>query len=180
MASHNKEVSELLKVGRIVASHGLKGQVKVELHTDFSQRLAKGQRLRLKDDWVTVEASQFQNDRLLMKLSGVNSIEEAKALQWEYLYSASDEKPELEEDEFFVEDLIGLKVVTVDGAELGTVDQVAAYPAQDILVIGDLMIPFAEQFVKGVDFDTETITVELIPGMLGEEEEEDAHELPGS
>lgn len=166
-------MSEPLKVGRIVASHGLKGQVKVQLLTDFAQRLAKGSRLRLKDDWVTVEASQFQNDRLLMKLSGVTNIDEAKALQWEYLYSASDEKPELEDDEFFVEDLVGLKVVTHDGVELGTVKEVLAYPAQDILVIGELMIPFAEQFVKDVDFDSETITVELIPGMLGEEEEEE-------
>lgn len=167
-------MSELLKVGRIVASHGLKGQVKVELHTDFSQRLAKGQRLRLKDDWVTVEASQFQKDRLLMKLSGVNSIEEAKALQWEYLYSPTVEKPVLEDDEFFVEDLVGMNVVTVDGQELGAVKEVLAYPAQDILLIGELMIPFAEQFVKGVDFDANTITVELIPGMLGEEIESDA------
>lgn len=166
-------MSEPLKVGRIVASHGLKGQVKVQLLTDFAQRLAKGSRLRLKDDWVTVEASQFQNDRLLMKLSGVTSIDEAKALQWEYLYSASDEKPELEDDEFFVEDLVGLKVVTHDGVELGIVKEVLAYPAQDILVIGELMIPFAEQFVKDVDFDSETITVELIPGMLGEDEEEE-------
>lgn len=166
-------MNEPIRVGRIVASHGLKGQVKVELHTDFPQRLAKGRRLRLKDDWVTVEASQFQNDRLLLKLSGVTSIEDAKALQWEYLFSPGDEQPILEDDEFFVEELIGLKVVTVEGQELGEVDEVAAYPAQDILVIGELMIPFVEQFVKSVDFDSATITVELIPGMLGEDEESD-------
>lgn len=165
-------MNEPLRVGRIVSTHGLKGQVKVELLTDFEQRLAKGRRLRLKDDWVLVEASQKQDKKMLMKLSGVNSIETAKALQWEYLYSPADEKPDLDEDEFFVEDLVGLKVVTVDGLELGDVKEVLAYPAQDILVIGQLMIPFVEQFVKGVDFDLEKITVELIPGMLGEEEEE--------
>jgi 16S rRNA processing protein RimM len=164
-------MSENLKVGRIVNTHGLKGQIKVEVLTDFEQRLAKGRRLRLKDDWVTVEASQWQDKRMLVKLSGIDSIDAAKALQWEYLYAAPGEEIELEEDEFFVEDLVGMKVVTVDGDELGEVEAVEAYPAQDILIIGELMIPFVEQFVKKVDFEAETITVELIEGMLGGAEE---------
>jgi 16S rRNA processing protein RimM len=159
-------VSQFLNVARIVTTHGLKGQVKVEVLTDFDQRLAKGRRLRLQDNWVTVEASQWQNDRMILKLSGINDIETAKALKWEYLSSAADEELELEEDEFLVEDLEGMEVVTTEGQKLGKVDEVAAYPAQDILVIGEIMIPFAEQFVKKIDFDTETITVELIEGML--------------
>jgi 16S rRNA processing protein RimM len=178
-------MSENLKVGRIVNTHGLKGQLKVEVLTDFEQRLAKGRRLRLKDDWVTVEASQWQDKRMLVKLSGIDSIDAAKALQWEYLYAAPGEEIELEEDEFFVEDLVGMKVVTTDGDELGEIEAVEAYPAQDILVISSdntpnsklqtpnspLMLPFVEQFVKKVDFDTETITVELLEGMLGDAEE---------
>lgn len=165
-------MNELLKVGRIVSTHGLKGQVKVEVLTDFDQRLAKGERLRLKDDWVTVEASQWQGSKMLMKLSGVESIEAAQQLKWEFLSVPADSEMEMEEDQFLVEDLVGLKVVTVDGLELGKVDAVEAYPAQDILVIGDLMIPFVEQFVKEIDEEAGTIKVELIPGMLGEEEDE--------
>src|SRR6185369_11071334 len=97
-------MSEFIKVGRIVNTFGLKGQVKVELLTDFPDRLSKGHRLRLKDDWVDVEASSWQRDRLLLKLSGVDSIDQAKALQWEYLH-AIDEAPEMEEGEFLVSDL---------------------------------------------------------------------------
>lgn len=172
-------MSENLKVGRIVNTHGLKGQLKVEVLTDFEQRLAKGRRLRLKDDWVTVEASQWQDKRMLVKLSGIDSIDAAKALQWEYLFAAPGEEIELEEDEYFVEDLVGMKVVTTDGDELGEVEAVEAYPAQDILILAPhashpgpdaLMIPFVEQFVKKVDFEAETITVELIEGMLGDVE----------
>lgn len=162
---------ELLKVGQIVTTHGLKGQMKVEVLTEFPQRLEEGRRLRLKDEWVTVESCQWQNNRLLIKLTGIKNIEAAKALQWEFLYSAGDDDLALDEDEFLVDDLVGLKVVTTDGKELGVVDEVAAYPAQDILIIGEIMIPFAEQFVKDIDFDKETITVELIEGMLGEESE---------
>jgi 16S rRNA processing protein RimM len=172
-------MTENLRVGRIVNTHGLKGQLKVEVLTNFDQRLAKGRRLRLKDEWVTIEASQWQGSRMLVKLSGIEDIDTAKSLQWEYLYSAPGDEIELDEDEFLVEDLIDMKVVTIDGLELGVVTEVEAYPAQDILIIASppqssigspLMIPFADQFVKKIDFDSDTITVELIEGMLGEAE----------
>jgi 16S rRNA processing protein RimM len=164
-------MSNFIPVGRIVSSHGLKGQVKVELLTDFPERLGKGQRLRLQDRWVTVKDSQPMKNRLLVKLEGVNSIEEAKALQWEVL-SAIDNELELAEDEFLVEDLIGLKVVTQDGIELGEVEEVLPYPAQDLLKIGDLLIPFAHEFIVQIDWDKEEITVKLLPGMLPDEEDE--------
>ena len=72
-----------------------------------------------------------------------------------------------------MDDMIGLKVVTLEGRELGSVDEVLAYPAQDILKIGEVMIPLVKQFVKSVDFEKATITVDLIPGMLPEDEEEE-------
>lgn len=159
-------MSEMLRVGQIVSTHGLKGQVKVMLLTDFEDRLAKGKRLKLKEDWVTVESVGHHKERLILKLSGVETIDQAKLLQWEYLSVLGDEEPEMDEDEFLVSDLEGMKVRTVDGVELGVVDEVAAYPAQDILVIGELMIPLVKQFVKDIDLENEVITVELLEGML--------------
>jgi len=164
-------MSDLLRVGQIVSTHGLKGQVKVMLLTDFEDRLAKGKRLRLKEDWVTVESVGHHKERLILKLSGVETVDEAKLLQWEYLSVRGDEEPEMDEDEFLVSDLEGMTVRTVDGVELGVVDEVAAYPAQDILVIGELMIPLAKQFVKDIDLENEVITVELLEGMLDLETE---------
>lgn len=156
----------MLRVGQIVSTHGLKGQVKVMLLTDFEDRLAKGKRLKLKEDWVTVESVGHHKERLILKLSGVETIDQAKLLQWEYLSVLGDEEPEMDEDEFLVSDLEGMMVRTVDGIELGVVDEVAAYPAQDILVIGELMIPLVKQFVKDIDLENEVITVELLEGML--------------
>lgn len=159
-------MSELLRVGQIVSTHGLKGQVKVMLLTDFEDRLAKGKWLRLKEDWVTVESVGHHKERLILKLSGIETIDQAKLLQWEYLSVLGDVEPEMDEDEFLVSDLEGMMVKTVDGVELGLVDEVAAYPAQDILVIGELMIPLVKQFVKDIDLENEVITVELLEGML--------------
>jgi 16S rRNA processing protein RimM len=154
-----------VRVGRIVGSHGLKGEVKVEVLTDFAERLDKGRRLRLKGDWITVKAVRLQNGRLLLKLDGVDDIDQAKALQWEYLEAPADERPELDEDEYVTADLVGLNVVTSEGEDLGKVLDVLLLPAHDVLVVGKIMIPAVKQFVKSVDLQQGQITVELIEGM---------------
>lgn len=158
-------------VGRIVGAHGIKGLVKIEPLTDYPEdRMKAGSRLRLKNDWVTVESYAVHKGRPLLKLAGIDDMSAAQALQWETLEYVGDDRPELEEDEFFIEDLIGLRVVTSDGKELGEVEDVLEMPAHDVLQIGDVLVPMVKEFVKDIDFDTETITVELIPGMLPGEE----------
>jgi len=150
-----------------VGAHGLKGEVKVEILTGFVERLDAGRRLRLAGDWVTVEAARLQSGRLILKLSGVGDVDEAKALQWQYLEAPAEERPDLEEDEYATADLIGLEVVTSDGESIGKIDDVLAMPAHDVLVVGDVMIPAVKQFVKSVDLAGRKITVELIDGMRG-------------
>ncbi len=156
---------EFVKVGRIVGAFGLKGQVKVEPLTDFAERFDKGARLRLKGEWVTVEAMREHKGRPLLKLSGINNLTVAEAHQWEYLEAAALENPNLEEDEYMVEDLVGLKVSTVEGEELGVVGNVLNYPAHEILEVGEILIPLVKEFVKSVDLEKGLIRVQLIPGM---------------
>jgi 16S rRNA processing protein RimM len=158
------------RIGQIVGAFGLKGEVKVEPLTSFWDRFQKGARLRLKGDWVTVEGYREHKNRPLLRLSGVNDATAAEALQWEYLEAILADPPELEEDEFLTEDLIGLRVVTTDGQELGEVDDVLGTPAHDILQIGEILIPVVKEFVKDIDLEEEVITVQLIPGMLPGEE----------
>ena len=79
--------------------------------TSFMERFKKGTRLRLKNEWVTVESYSLHKNRPLLKLSGTNTANEAEKLQWEYLEGSADFTPELDDDEFMTEDLIGLKVV---------------------------------------------------------------------
>jgi 16S rRNA processing protein RimM len=167
-------MSEFVQVGQIVGAHGIKGQVKVNPLTEYLERMDKGARLRLKGDWIEVESSSVHKGRLLLKLAGVETMTQAQALQWEYLEAPPMAPAEMEEDEYLVTDLEGMRVVTTAGRELGVVDEVLPYPAQDILKVGDLMIPAVKEFVKEIDLDSGVITVELIPGMLPEEEAEQA------
>jgi 16S rRNA processing protein RimM len=106
--------------------------------------------------------------RPLIKLRGIDDVTAAEALQWEYLEATG--RPELDEDEFLADDLIGLSVVTIEGETLGTIDDVMPYPAQDVLQVGEIMIPMVKQFVKEVDLEKGSVTVQLIPGMRPGEE----------
>ena len=163
---HTEALEKFIRVGQIVGSFGLRGQVKVQPLTDFWERFEKGNVLRIKGEMVEIEEFTVHKKRPLLRLAGVKSATVADALQWEYLEAVDAEKPELEEDEFLTEDLVGLKVVTTDGQALGVIDEIMPMPAHDVIKIGELLIPAVKEFVKDIDFDTETMTVQLIPGML--------------
>ncbi len=163
-----KETAEdLVRVGQIVGSFGLKGKLKVAPETEFLSRFETGSRLRLRGEWVEVESMVIHKGRPLIKLPGIDDPTAAETLKWEYLEALG--RPEMDEGEYLAEDLIGLKVVTEEGEELGQVDQILAYPAQDLIVVGEIMIPMVDEFVKEIDFDKETIQVHLIPGMKPDE-----------
>ncbi len=78
----------------------------------------------------------------------------------------------MEEGEFMVRDLVGCTVFTAGRRiDIGKVDEVMQMPAQDVLVVGEVMVPFVKEFVKKVDIKARKITVELIPGMIPTPEE---------
>ncbi len=154
-----------LRVGQIVGTHGLKGHVKVDLLTDFPERVNKGRRLLLNGNWVQVLECKWHKSRPILELEGIDHISKAQPLQWAYLEAPADEQPELEEDEYLTEDLLDLEVFTTAGEKLGIVDDVLAYPAHDTLQVGEILIPVVKQFVKKIDIDAGRIEVELIPGM---------------
>ena len=159
-----------IRVGQIVGAFGIKGQVKVKPLTDFIERFDVGKRLRLHDDWVTVKACGEHKGSLVLTLSGVSDRTNAESLQWAYLEAVAEERPELDEDEFLTSDLIGLQAVDEDGISLGIVKRVDRYPAHDVLVIGDVLVPAVSQFVVKVDLDGKKIVLRPIPGMFEEAE----------
>lgn len=158
--------SELVRVGRIRGAQGIRGQVKVEVLTDFLERFSTGARLQLQGRWVQVEGSRWHQGRLILKLAGIDSRTEAEALLGEELSGKRSEVPTLDDDEFLTESLVGLTVMTSDGAQLGKVDDVLLMPAHDVLQVGQVLIPFVKEFIKEVNTDAGTITVELIDGMV--------------
>ncbi|MBS1725876.1 MAG: 16S rRNA processing protein RimM [Armatimonadetes bacterium] len=160
--------SKRTPVGRIVGAFGIRGQVKVEMITSFESRFDKGNILFLDGKPLKIEASQFHKGRPLIKLAGINTMSEAETLQWKILEAEGE--PEMDDDEYLIEDLIGLKVVTVEGEELGEVDDIEDYPAHEVVLVGEIRIPLVDEFIKDIDLDKEVMTVKLIYGMKPGEE----------
>ncbi len=157
-------MDRFVRVGQIAGAFGLKGHVKIQPLTDYpAERFVKGARLRIDGEWIEVESATVHKGRPLLKLKGVDSMTAAETLRFKYIETADELV--LEKDEFLVTDLIGLSVRTDEGEDLGKVERVLPNPAHEILVVGEIMIPLVEHFVKDVDVERKQITVRLIPGM---------------
>lgn len=159
---------DLVLIGRIVGSFGIKGEVKVQPFTDFDERFDPGQTVIIGPSPRKIESSRFHKGHWLLSLEGCSSRTAAEELQWEELYAPSDGRPEMPEDTFLTKDLIGMEVFEEDGTLLGTVKDVLPYPAHDLFQVGELLIPAVKEFVREVDPAARRITVRLIEGMKGE------------
>lgn len=156
------------QVGRIAGAFGLRGQLKVEMISNFPARFDKGNTLFIDNVAYKIQESQLHKGRPLIKLSGIDHISVAEKFQWKILEAEGE--PELEADEFLLEDLIGLKVVSVEGEELGLVDDIEDYPAHEVVRVGEIRIPLIDHFVMDIDLEKGVMTVKLIYGMKPGEE----------
>lgn len=163
-------------IGAITRTHGLAGQVFVYPLTDFPERFKKGLKVQLQDTRGNVrpvvieECSAFKNGFLVL-FNICRSIEDAEDLKdMKLVVDFDDRMPMPDEDTFYIEDIVGLKVYTDDGRYLGVVSEVLPNPANDIYCIGDIMIPAVNEFILDVNLAEKTMLVRLIPGMLPEDE----------
>lgn len=161
-------MSERVDIGTIVGAFGIKGQVKVEMITSFPSRFDQGNTVYIDNKPYKIEKSQFHKGRPLILLSGVKTMSEAELFQWKVIQAEGE--PELEEDEFMMEDLIGLRVLTLEGEELGAVEDIESYPAHDVVLVSEIRIPLIKEFVDEIDLDKEIMVVRLIYGMRPGEE----------
>jgi 16S rRNA processing protein RimM len=155
--------TERVRIGQIVGAFGLKGQVKVEALTNFESRFDEGNTVFIDNKPYIIRKFQIHKNRPLISLKGIDKIDEAEALQWKDMEAEGE--PELDDDEFLIEDLIGLKVITDTGEQLGVVDDIEDYPAHQVVIVGPIMIPLVDEFVTEIDLDEEIMRVKLIYGM---------------
>ena len=166
-----------LKVGKIVNTHSLKGEVKVISSTDFEeQRFEKGTELLITRGnqvvkEVTVESYRTHKNNLLVKFVGIDSIEEAEKLKNLQIKIDSDNIGELEENEFYFHEIIGCEVFDENGKSLGEISEILTPGANDVWVIKsqngkEILIPFIEDVVKKIDVENKKIDIEVMEGLI--------------
>lgn len=166
-----------LKVGKIVNTHSLRGEVKVISSTDFEeQRFEKGTELLITRGnqvvkEVTVESYRTHKNNLLVKFVGIDSIEEAEKLKNLQIKIDSDNIGELEENEFYFHEIIGCEVLDENGKSLGEISEILTPGANDVWVIKsqngkEILIPYIEDVVKKIDVENKKIDIEVMEGLI--------------
>lgn len=161
-------------VGTIVATHGLKGAVKVYpkgatviplfvVGRTFCLLAPSGRRRK-----VTVESVYTKGANLIVKFAELNHISEAAQCIGMQLTVHKDWRPELREDEFLASELVGMQVVTEEGEEVGEVVEVLDAAAHDVLVTERGMIPMVSEFIKAIDRQARRIVIAPLAGLLEE------------
>lgn len=163
-------------IGQIVNVHGIKGEVKIYPYTDDVDNLA----MKLKKIYLDEEMKQgsykiscrIQKGMLLAKITGVDTVEKAEELRNRYVYISEDSLDILEEDSYYVKDLIGLDVIDVKNNEIfGKLDYVFNTGANDVYEVTTLdnkkvYLPAIKQVVKKVDIKARKIYVEIMEGLI--------------
>jgi 16S rRNA processing protein RimM len=155
-SASNSEPGEEVVTGRLVGPFGVRGEVKLLPLTDFPERLEQMRSLRLRlrggdcEEWA-LAGIRPHKQMYVIRLDGCASVEDAEALRDAEVCVPESELPPLPQGEYYVHDIVGLRVVTEAGDELGTVDDVIRTGANDIYRVGRLMIPATRDAIVRLD-----------------------------
>lgn len=169
---------QYLEIGKIVATQGLKGEVRVQYYCDSADVICSFDRLFLGKEKteLEVEAARPHKTLVIIKLGGFDTVEQAKTLVGKMLYMNRDDA-ELSEDAYFIQDLIGMTVVDADsGKEYGKIDDVYQNGAADVYSIktpsgSQLMFPAIPEVLLDVDLERDVMTIRPLKGLFEDTEE---------
>ena len=169
-----KEKLTHFRIGQIVNTQGLKGEVRVYPYVDDINRFDELENFYLDKNFnqeFEVERVRYKGNMVIMKIKGVDSVEMAERLKTKNLYVSRENSVDLDQDEFFIADLIGLDVFTVAGEKVGTLKDVLQYSANDVYVVkGDndkeYLIPSTLKFVPEINIEEKKMIIDPIKGLL--------------
>lgn len=168
-------MEQYLRVGVITTTHGLRGEVKVFPTTDSKERFLEIDEVVLRtsreETVLHIEKVRFFKQLVIVKFKEYNRIEDVENLKQAELYVSRDNAAPLEEGEYYIGDLIGMKVFTDDGEEFGEISDVMETGANDVYVIdtqkyGEVLIPAIKQCILEVGIQSERMTIHLLPGLI--------------
>ncbi|KHO62570.1 16S rRNA processing protein RimM [Thermoanaerobacter sp. YS13] len=167
-------MADYYNVGKVTSAHGIKGEVKVYPLTNVPERFYDFEHVWIFDDQqrphkYDIEYVKIISKRVCVKLKGIDTRDDAEKLKGAFLKVNSQNALELEENEYFIKDLVGMKVYTEEGSFLGTLVEVLKTGANDVYVIKtekrEILIPAIKEVVKKVDVDNKVMVVHLLEGL---------------
>lgn len=163
---------EYLESGKIVTTHGIRGEVKIMPYTDTPELLCEFDRLFIgkNHDEIYIEKSRVFKNMVIAKIEGIDTVESAEKLRNKVLYMHRDDL-ELDEDTYFIQDLIGMEVKDADtGVVYGKIADVMQTGANDVYVIGgngrEYLIPAIPDVVISTDIENDIMLIRPLEGLF--------------
>ena len=168
-------MEDLLKVGVITTTHGVRGEVKVYPTTDDAERfldleyvlLDTGRELRK----LTIQNVKFFKNLAILKFQGIDNINDIELYKGRDLWIPREEGQELDEDEYYIADLLGMEVYLEDGSRFGTLKDVMETGANDVYIVtrtdgSEVLLPAIHECILDVDPEENRMTVHLMKGLV--------------
>lgn len=166
---------QLMEIGQIVNTYGIKGFLKVVPYTDDIKRFEKLNSIYIQTkkslETVIIEEVKYAKNLVLLKIKGIDNINDAEIYKNCYIKIDRSDAVELPEDSYFIVDLIGIKVYTDEGEELGNIIDVFPTGANDVYVVKNeigkqVLLPAIGDVIKNVDIQNKKMIVHLIEGLV--------------
>lgn len=163
-----------IQVGKIINTHGVKGNLKILSLTDNANRFDELKSLFIGEEKLKVNIERVWTKKkfVIMKFKEFSDINQVLDYKGEYIYIDEEDKVQLPEDTYFIYDIIGCKVVDTSGNDIGIVKDVMTNMANDVYVVEDLilekeyLIPAVKHIVVEVNIKDKVITIEPIEGLI--------------
>lgn len=166
-----------LVVGKVLRPHGIRGELRMDIMTDYPERLVPGRMVYLGEEHrpFEIEAVRKHQGLLLLKLKQCNDRTMAESFYNAFVYVRLTDAVPLEEGEYYHFQLIGMRVETESGEYLGEITEVLdAQGANDVYVVqgprGEILIPGIQDVVRVLDVAARRMVIVPVPGLLGDEE----------
>ena len=159
---------QFIEAGEIVTTHGVKGEMKVLPWVDGPEILCEFDRCRISGKEYTIESCRIQKSCNLVKLSGIDTMEDAQAMRGKTLELYRED---IDDEIIFAAELIGVEVFC-EGKKLGAITDVLDYPGNSVYVVKgqyEYMIPAVKQFILSTDLEKNEMQVSIIEGMRSDE-----------
>ena len=157
-------------MGRVLRAWGIRGDLKIAPFTDQPEDLRQYRSVVVGPQRKHYDVKSFRpyQGNWLLHLAGVESRDEAERLHGQEILIETAQRPR-REGEFFAREVIGLKVRTMTGEELGEVVEILVTGANDVYVVkgarGEILLPARVEVIKSIDVEAGVMMVELLPGM---------------
>jgi 16S rRNA processing protein RimM len=170
----------LFPIGRVVKPHGVKGKMKVEYFGEDLHRFFSYREIFIETEKSGLESYEIlevipQPPRLILRLKGIEKIEEIRPLIGKKIFIEKEILPELEEGEYYWADLLGMEVETQEGKRIGKVKEIFPTGAHDVYVVegkrGEIFLPAIEGVIQNINLNKRVMKVVRMKGLWEDEDE---------